>query len=248
MKQYLNLMKKLFYIIPFAIGILANACTEEETSAPIQLSENFIDLYLEPDSIKVNKANTEGSLFHFEVIGTYYDKKGTDKSQIDPNGYIDPYRNPTNASYKARYEKLASEIGDTCYNKKKDIKVGTCLCDSLLKIEIVSNQVFAGKQPGENLAEYFKFYGYSPLEYIRNGYKKKEETIDEDLVKNGMIRIPFYSSTIVENAKDVNTKNSRFLEPEFYLYITEKSEQRKAQKFTFIFYFTQKTIKTTSTI
>ena len=28
----------------------------------------------------------------------------------------------------------------------------------------------------------------------------------------------------------------------------EKAEQRKAQKFTFIFYFTQKTIKTTSTI
>lgn len=242
-------MKRILLAIPFAIALLANACTDEVAKpAPVQLSENLITFYIEPDSIKVNKANTEGSLFHFVAKGTYYDKKGSDKSQIDPNGYIDPHYTPTNPKYKAKYYKLASESGDTCYNKEVDMNFGACLCDSLLKIEIISDKEFAGKQPGENIAEHFKFYGYSPLEYIRNGYKDIEQNIEDELVTSHKIGTPFHFYLTIENAENISPKNSRFLKNEFYLYMTEKSEIGKDQTLTFTFYFTQKTVKTTSTI
>ncbi len=145
------------------------------------------------------------------------------------------------------FDSIAKHIGDTCFNSSSVPLGRSVVNDTIMDIEVVCNEDFDDMhKAGSSLSDIIDFYGSSPYEYIKNGYKEMKPLIRSQIVLDYGLGIIW--QVVNCGISDIADVNLKYFQDYFYLVFDELPTQRGTYTFEVSIKLSKKELKNTVTV
>ncbi|MBQ5476968.1 MAG: hypothetical protein IIT64_04120, partial [Bacteroidaceae bacterium] len=144
----------------------------------------------------------------------------------------------------AVFDSIAKRIGDTCFNQESVLLSHCVANDTILGIDVLCNEDFDDThKAGCSASDIVDFYGSSPYDFIRNGYKGSISGGYTQVMKDYGLGID--SELVMCRIANIAAANVTFFDYHFYLVFTTPPTQSGTYTFDVSIKLSKKTLTNT---